>query len=69
MFFAVGGLFFILGWLIALNIKGAAERAVTLFAQFSPNPSAVSSRTLRIVGAIWIPFSILFTVTSIFVRN
>lgn len=45
-------IFFIFGWLFALNIMGIADRVYQFASRFVPMIS--TSVTLRIMGGIWI---------------
>ncbi|MFD5697974.1 hypothetical protein [Streptomyces lasiicapitis] len=45
-------LFFVFGWVFALNVKGAADRTFRLAARFTPMIG--TSVALRVMGWIWI---------------
>lgn len=50
-----GIIFFVGGWILALNLWGAADRSFEFFMRFAPIKSNATSRTMRIVGIGWIP--------------
>lgn len=56
MFFAViGAVFLVAGLLFATNTAKAAERAFHVYGQLTPRVGTATPRTLRIVGAMWVP--------------
>ncbi|GAA2639878.1 hypothetical protein GCM10010307_39550 [Streptomyces vastus] len=59
-FGAVGIIFFTLGILLAFNIGNAAEHAFRVFARTNPTTGTATPKTLRIVGAFWIPLGAFF---------
>ncbi|MBT2525586.1 hypothetical protein J7E91_09100 [Streptomyces sp. ISL-99] len=48
------GLFIVAGFVLALNVRGAAERFFDLVARQMPFTGSATPKTLRIVGGGWI---------------
>ncbi|WP_329461006.1 hypothetical protein [Streptomyces sp. NBC_01431] len=66
MFFAaIGAVFLIAGLLFVTNIAQAAERAFHLYAQLTPRVGTATPKTLRIVGAFWVPLGAFFLAVGI----
>jgi hypothetical protein len=66
MFFAaIGAIFLIAGLLFVTNIARAAERAFQMYAQLAPRVGTATPKTLRIVGAYWIPLGAFFLAVGI----
>jgi len=67
MYFAVlGTIFLVVGVALAFNIKSMAERAFHFYSQFTPTVGTATPKTLRMVGAFWIPLSIFAIAVGLF---
>ncbi|MFC7305142.1 hypothetical protein ACFQVC_13035 [Streptomyces monticola] len=65
MFFGViGAIFFVLGWLLVLNVKNFAGRAFNFYAKRTVAVGTATPGKLRVVGGFWIPVGAVLLIVA-----
>ena len=59
-FGVIGIIFFIFGISLAFNIGGVAEHFFRVLVRVNPTTGTATPKTLRFVGAFWIPLGAFF---------